>query len=345
MLARTANSFAPPIARPALCAYTAPVSEAPEPPSRSRLARGLAFGIVAAVLVYGALAFAADLDDLKRALGQLRWESFALACALSCVNYLLRFGRWQRYLGALQIPIALRRSVGVFGAGFVLTLSPGKVAELYKVSLLRAHADTPPEVSTGVALVMAERLTDLIGMVLLLGFGLFAFPAAWPIAAASLAIGVAGVVVLSSARFREWLVRRLRGGRTERLAELAEGVFAKLGLLLRPRWLLEGTLLAAVAWAAQAGALLVIVGALGAGSMSPAESAFTYAAATLGGVATLLPGGLGATELGLTALTVRFAGTSAQIAGLVAVLVRAATLWLAVALGALAWVSLRARRR
>lgn len=298
-----------------------------------------------AVLVYGAFAFWADLGALQGALAELRWELFALACALSCVNYALRFVRWQRYLGALGVDIRVGRSVGVFGAGFVLTLSPGKIAELYKVSLLREHAERPPEVATGVAVVMAERLTDLIGMVLLLAAGLFAFPSAWPVALLSLGVGVVGVLVLGSARLRSAIVRRLRGGRTDTLAGLVEGIFDKLGVLLEARWLLEGTLLAAVAWAAQAGSLWVLVGALGEASISPAQAAFAYSAATLGGVATFLPGGLGATELGLTALIARFAQVSAQAAGTVAILVRAATLWLAVIIGGLAWLGLHMSRR
>ncbi len=319
------------------------MSDAAELPPRSRLARGLAIGLVVAVVVYGAFAFWADLGDLEKALSELRWETFALAAGLSSVNYVLRFLRWQRYLGALDVVIGVGRSVGVFGAGFVLTLSPGKIAELYKVSLLRAHAEQPPEVATGVAVVMAERLTDLVGMVLLLAVGLFAFPAAWPVAGLSLALCVIGVFVLASRRVRSAVVRRLHGGRTERFAELVEGVFESLGVLLEARWLLEGTLLAALAWAAQAGSLWVLVAGLG-DELTLAESAFSYAAATLGGVATLLPGGLGATELGLTALVVRFTALSTQVAGFVAVLVRAATLWLAVALGGVAWLALSGAR-
>ena len=317
----------------------------PGPPDERKLRRGIATGLVLAVVVYGAFALWGDLGSLERGLGRLRWPVFVGACALSVGNYALRWLRWQRYLGALDVRIEVARSLGVFGAGFVLTLSPGKLAELYKVSLLRQHAEDPPPVPTGVAVVMAERLTDLLGMVVLLGVGLLAFPGAWPVALVSISVVLFALVLLGSAAFRERIVGWLRGGRTERLAELLEGVFEGLGILLRRRWLVEGTLLSTVAWSLQALALGWLAADLGGSEMTWPQSAFAYSAATLGGVATLLPGGLGATELGLTALVVRFAGLSASMAAMVAVLIRAATLWLAVLLGGLAWALLLRRRR
>jgi len=309
-------------------------------PDRMGLGRGLAVGLVLAVVVYGAFVFYTDLDALREGLRRLRWEAFALACGLSLGNYVLRWARWQRYLGALDVPLGVGRSVGVFGSGFVLTLSPGKVAELYKVALLRRHSPRPPEVATGVAVVMAERLTDLVGMAILFGVGLGVFPGAWPIAVGALAALAFALVALTSSRLRARLVGWLRGGRTERLAVLLDGVFGSLGTLLRPRWLLEGSVLATLAWVLQAGALAILVADLGGEGMTLVEASFTYSSATLGGVATFLPGGLGATELGLAALVSRFAELSPELASLAAILVRAATLWFAVLLGGLAWAAL-----
>ena len=41
----------------------------------------------------------ADFGSLGDELASFRWELFPLALALTALNYLLRFFRWQRYLG------------------------------------------------------------------------------------------------------------------------------------------------------------------------------------------------------------------------------------------------------
>ena len=78
-------------------------------PDRMGLGRGLAVGLVLAVVVYGAFVFYTDLDALREGLRRLRWEAFALACGLSLGNYVLRWARWQRYLGALDVPLGVGR--------------------------------------------------------------------------------------------------------------------------------------------------------------------------------------------------------------------------------------------
>ena len=45
------------------------------------------------------LGLCADFGSLGDELASFRWELFPLALALTALNYLLRFCRWQRYLG------------------------------------------------------------------------------------------------------------------------------------------------------------------------------------------------------------------------------------------------------
>jgi uncharacterized protein (TIRG00374 family) len=70
------------------------------------------------------------------------------------------------------------------------------------------------------------------------------------------------------------------------------------------------------------------------------KSTFIYAAASLFGAVTLLPGGLGATEGTITSLTQLLVGANATIATAATLLVRVCTLWLAMVLGGVALVIL-----
>ena len=62
------------------------------------------------------------LDEL----GGFRWELFPLALALTALNYLIRFGRWELYLARVGIDVPRGRSFAIFVAGLTMTITPGK---------------------------------------------------------------------------------------------------------------------------------------------------------------------------------------------------------------------------
>ena len=65
----------------------------------------------------------ADFGKVRAELGSFRWELFPLALALTALNYLLRFWRWQRYLGRLAIDVPTGRSFAIFVAGLSATIT------------------------------------------------------------------------------------------------------------------------------------------------------------------------------------------------------------------------------
>ena len=83
-----------------------------------------------------ALGVYADFGKLGDELASFRWEFFPLALALTTVNYLLRFWRWQRYLARVDIQVPFGRSLSIFTAGLTMTITPAKLGELLKCALL-----------------------------------------------------------------------------------------------------------------------------------------------------------------------------------------------------------------
>ena len=109
-----------------------------------------------------ALAFYSD-GKLFDELASFRWELFPLALALTTVNYLLRFWRWERYLKRVDIHVPFARSLSIFTAGLTMTITPAKLGELLKCALLHRSFDVPVRRSAPV--VLAERVTDASGVV------------------------------------------------------------------------------------------------------------------------------------------------------------------------------------
>lgn len=301
---------------------------------RSKIIWSLAF----AALVYFALLLYADVPKLADALVHWDWRWLWLTLLAVLVNYGVRFLRWHYYLHVLGITtVSSRPSLLIFLAGFSLTMVPGKLGELLKSVLLKSRYDVP--ISRSASIVAAERLTDVIGMVLLAAIGISVFPLGLP------ALGVTGVglvlviATVQSRRLVEWWLRRLTRVRLlGSVANLLWNLYESAYVLLRWRPLIVAVVMSLIAWFGECVALFLILHGFGleATLYLWLASLFIYASASLFGAATFTPGGLGTTEGSMTTLVQLVLGTNATLAAAATLLVRVCTLWFAVGLGALA---------
>ncbi len=298
-----------------------------------RLGRRLLVPLGLGVLVVIGLVLTASprqlLDSFRRF--DLRLLPFVLA--LSLVNYGLRFLRWEAYLRKLEVPLARGKSLAVFLVGFLLSVTPGKAGELGKGWLVRELGGGPA--LRVVPAVLAERVTDLLGVLLIIACGAPAFPnGIW--LSAVLLIAVAAVVLLltwkTGADFIFRLLAKLPilGPRVPMLVDL----FDRLRSLLSPGLLAAALGLSAVAWSAEGVGFWLVVREY-APRASLLAALFNYTGATVVGSLSMLPGGLGAAEGSMAAL-LHAQGLGTADANLITLVVRGATLWFAVGLGLLA---------
>jgi uncharacterized protein (TIRG00374 family) len=295
-----------------------------------RLLRSLVVALALGAVVALALALAASLDATLEALRRFRWGLLPVAVAAVLVNWGLRFAKWHYYLRRLAVPLPWPTSVLVFLAGFTMAISPGKLGEVLKAVLVRDRVGT--EVSRTASAVMAERLTDVAGLLVLSAFGATALPGG-PLVLALAAAAVAAAVVALRLRASSRLARRVLADRwLDAGPVLALRRFVHAGrALLAPGPLAVAIGLSVVSWAFECLALHVVLGGLGA-ALPLRGVTVAYAFASLAGALSMLPGGLGVAEGSLTALLVGL-GAPGPVAAAGTLLGRAATLWLAVAVG------------
>lgn len=245
----------------------------------------------------------------------------AAAAALCLLNYVLRGQRWRGWMGRYGRSFGFVQGLRLYLAGYTFTPTPGNVGEAARGLLLRQ----PLGAADSLALFGAERLADLLALLLLTVPGLWwllqrpeAAAWQWPlILGLLLAVGLLAVVLFLQ---RARLLRRLPWLQS-----------AWRCLAQRP-WLWLGQTL--VAWVAQGLALWLLCRELG-WALDPLLATGFYALAMVGGALSLLPAGLGGTEALLTGLLV-MQGADLATALTLTVLARLLTLWLAVAIGALA---------
>jgi uncharacterized membrane protein YbhN (UPF0104 family) len=303
-----------------------------------------------AVLVYGALVGVRGWSKVEASLATYAWWTFAAACGLAFSNYVLRYLKWEYYLAVLDV-----RGVGkvdsflTFLSGFVLTVTPGKVGEVFKSFVLeKTHGVAA--IRTG-PIVFAERVTDLIAIIALIALGSASFPGGALWASLGGGVVVALLVLVSWRSLSRGLLRagaRLpgpAGAAIGRAAPKINTIFDDLQRLTSARHLVGPTLLSIVAWGLEGVALYVILRGFegAADTLSLAPVAFFYSTATLAGALVPVPGGLGVTEKILEEELYRLGGVQSGTATAAMLLVRFATLWFAVLVGFVAVGALRAR--
>jgi uncharacterized membrane protein YbhN (UPF0104 family) len=277
-------------------------------------------------LVFFGLAGYGDLQEVSSRLAQFPITHLIVALALAILNYLLRFARWAYYLRVLSISVPFHISFLVFLSGLGMSITPGKVGEFLKSHLLRDRAGI--EVSSSAPAIAMERVTDVISVVLLGLTGLALLPPVVSIALVVVSGLCGGAVLLITSRRSDWLLelpvlQRWKGP----LSTSREG----LRTLTAPWSMLIAVSLGGLAWLSEGVALWVILQGLNADA-ALLQALPIYAAATLIGAISTLPGGLVGTEGTMLALLQRI-GIGSGPAAVATLLVRLVTLWFAVGIG------------
>ncbi len=310
-------------------------------PSPARtLLRRLIPGILLGFLALIGVGLAGDLRQVGQEIRQFNWWFFPAALLATLFNYTLRFLKWHYYIrqiGARDLPWP--QSLRLFVAGFPLAVTPGKVGEALTGVWLRSLTGIP--VARGIAVVVAERISDGLAVLGLSTLGVIAYPQYWP-AFLLILVGLLAIVTISQIRPAAlWLlsqgerIRPLRkavGG----LREFYEGSFS----LFRPGATLLAVGLGAVSWLGEGiGFYLLLVGlGLPPGWDLLSLAVFTLAFSTVVGAVSALPGGLGAAEASIAGMLVLLGGIPGAAASAGTLLIRLATLWFGVSLGLGVWL-------
>ncbi|MBM5797526.1 MAG: flippase-like domain-containing protein [Cyanobacteria bacterium K_Offshore_0m_m2_072] len=294
--------------------------------------------LAGALLVYGLLALAVGWGAVSQQLGALAWWIWPLAVLTVVLGYGLLFVRWQLLLRCLGRPLPARASGPIYLAGLGLIAAPARSGEALRAVWLHRRHQIP--VHSGVAATVAERLLDLASALLVLAWGLGlgrqrAALAAVLVALAALAWLMSHPTTLTQferAALRLPFTKPWRGLRRV----LREGLqaLAELRSLLRPSPLLLGLTLSTAVWLLEGSLLQLVLQQLGATSLSLENASVVRTATSLGGVLSLLPAGLGTSELTSIGLAVLYGASNSQAVA-ATVLLRVVTLFLPCLVGLL----------
>lgn len=299
-----------------------------------RFRRWVVGAIAVGALLYLGGSVWAGLEPMGQALRDFRWALAVPVIVLTLINYGLRFVKWRYLVRRLGVHMPLAEDAWTFTAGLAMVISPGKAGELLKPYVVRARTGTP--MATTVPALVTERLTDGIAMLILAGLSVttFAGEKVHYITIPAV-LTAAGLVVLASERLTQLaltIVERVPGVR--RVVPKIRVMVAAMRVCTAPVPLVMTVLLSIIAWGAECVGYMLVFRGLGVDAGLDV-SVFLYAFATVAGGA--MPGGLGVAEGALAGGAVSLIpGISEANAVASALLIRVATLWLGVGLGAVA---------
>ncbi len=254
---------------------------------RLRILLGCAAAAVLVWIAFRGTDWTAVGEILRRA--QLRWILLSLLFVLG--SHLLRARRWTAIIRATR-PITYRTALSVAQIGVLFNISlPMRLGEGVRAWLLSRW--TGARLSTSVGLLALDRVSDLLGFLLVASIALAAFPAGrdvvvpagalnnpepWVLSGALLGPLVLGATLASTAALalllalytaRSWVVDLvgrwswLPDGIRSRLLSAAQGFAAGMGVFRSRRQMIVSTLLSFAAWLSAVASLSCLTKAFG----------------------------------------------------------------------------------
>lgn len=296
--------------------------------------RWLAYTVIISIVVCGFWIGVEDQKKIFDAIGKIGVLGFLFLCLFSTFNYAMRYLRWKYFLNQLGDQIEFWDGLLCYISGFALTTTPAKAGEAVRSVYFKQRQGIA--YSHTLSCLLTERAIDALVSALVGILALYTFEKVrWIGVAFTLCIVV--VVILIS--HHDMLVRMINWMRVikvqafSRILDAVTVFLARAKDLFMPRPFTLGMIIGLIAWSAEGIAFAWLVQQLG-GQASPLLYMSIFCIALIVGSLTLLPGGLGGTEIVLYMLTVA-SGLGSAEALTASLLIRLATLWYAVFLGIL----------
>lgn len=301
-----------------------------------KLFKPLLITTVIAVVTYSVLIIYGDIEKIKTSLCLFNYHLMLIALLLAGANYMLRFIKWNFYLKSLNINLPVFESLLTFLSGLTVSITPAKVGEFIKSLLMKETRNIP--IAKTAPIVVAERLTDLIAILILSLIGSFSYRYGFIFLIVSSIFVLLIIVIITLRNYVEKFILKLSFiSFIRKIQPKILESYRSTYLLAKWDRLLFPTILSIAAWLAECVAFFIIANGFNTGKIDILPSIFIYSFSTAAGALAMMPGGIGVTEGGLTGLLQLFknGNYSPAVATSITILTRGATLWFAVIVGAI----------
>ena len=285
----------------------------------------------AAVPLYLGFIIYASWDEVISAISGFALPLLLPILFLNLAAHGVRALRWNCFLNHLEVDVSHREGLLLYFAGLSMLLTPALLSGAVRVWLIKVKEGTG--VSRTLPIIMAERLTDLLGLMVLAMIGILSFGFGFITIGSTLVVMVIVVMLLR----RPHLIRRgmahfHRRWPDSKLLQALDSAFESSYTLLNPRLFVITAILSLISWSLTWVAFYLVMQGFEV-ELAAATTCFVFAFPTILGLVSQVPGGLGAEEGGIVALLHEYKQVALGTATAVALVYRLATLWFSVMVG------------
>lgn len=293
------------------------------------------FIFILGVAFYAAFVLFGDLKKVFKVMLTFNWQIVGALLLLSSLNYLFRFVRWHYLLSCLKIRLPLRQSSRIFLSGLSMTVTPGKMGEVVKAYLLKKEVGT--RYPTIIPLLIFERVTDGIGMILLALGGLYLFNNLIFVFVLAVLLVAGFFLAIKYKQVSLNIIKKIenRFGHIK-ILDFFTLFFEHSQILLTPLTLSYSIILSLVAWSFEGIALYILISQFSTGTAaltSLLSALVIFSFSSIVGFMVLLPGGIGVAEGSISSLITVFFHLPLPQVIFITILFRFVTLWFGVAVG------------
>ena len=138
-----------------------------------RLKQKVIVSVVIAGVLYLAFTIYADFTQVINAFRKFNLLLLPLLLLLSFLNYFARFLKWDYYLSIVKVKMKKIDSLSTFMSGLIMSVTPAKLGEVLKSVLVKEITGDP--ISKTAPIILAERVTDFLSLLLIAIVGAYVF--------------------------------------------------------------------------------------------------------------------------------------------------------------------------
>jgi len=296
-----------------------------------KLKRNIILVLIFAFTIFFILTLFADFDLIIVSFQKFPLELVPIVLLIISFNLFFRFLKWHYYIRELNIEVSFLDSLLIFTSGLVMSITPGKWGELLKSFLIKHKTETA--VSETIPIVISERITDVISLIIFALVGAFIFNyGVTLICCIGLSYFLILVFILNKKISKKIVVQIKNIKILSKYISKIELLNENLYKLFRPKTFVITILISFASWLFEFFGFYIILRSFTI-NISMMLSSFVYSFATIIGSLSMLPGGVGATEGSLTFLLIDN-GFPNEYAVVATLIIRVVTLWFAEIIGA-----------
>jgi uncharacterized protein (TIRG00374 family) len=287
----------------------------------------VSFGVFAAIALFG------SVPKVLKIVESANPYLYALAFVSVMAGFLIRYGKWNYYMGILGLKVSKLKNFSVYMSVYSMDITPGRIGRV--VAAYTLSRITKIKFAAIVPIVTMDIFTDFLGT------GLLALLVSLYLNKYVVYVLVIDLVLLLPFLFLldDWLYKRIKDkmkkSRFLRLFSIyGDQYYASQSTLNNARVYLTSVLFTLPAEFLNAMALYFTLRSIGV-IPSISESVFAYSTTLVFGMVSGLPGGIGVTDGTLVALMNSVYNLGSSISSAATIMARMATLWFGVVLGAI----------